>query len=235
MPKPAVLPGGGTSSRRRRRAGCFRLTWLAASTIASPTPLISSSPSPAAASNCSAPVCARLRIAAACARAHSSVCSTSARAELVSSVAWWRDCSSRRLPLASASRSSCVASRFEFARARAPHCGRRSASLRAGARSPGGSARSRIRGLAARAGDGVLLLRSWRAAPRMRCCASASTVSANSAAAGSDAARPCDGVTRWARRIARSGLRPGARGVAPAAGRSAAGKTRTPRATLSGS
>ena len=36
-------------------------------------------------------------IAPACWRAHSSVCSTSARAEFVSSVAWWRACSSRRL------------------------------------------------------------------------------------------------------------------------------------------
>ena len=39
-------------------------------------------------------------------RAHSSVCSTSARVAFVSSVAWWRACSSRRAPRASASRSS---------------------------------------------------------------------------------------------------------------------------------
>ena len=74
-----------------------------------------SSPSPAAASSCSAPCCARVMIADAWARAHSSVCSTSARAAFVSSVAWWRDCSSSRVPRASASRSSWVASRFASA------------------------------------------------------------------------------------------------------------------------
>ena len=54
--------------------------------------------------------------AVAWARAHSSVCSTSARAEFVSSVAWWRDCSSSRLPRVSASRCSRVASAFDFVR-----------------------------------------------------------------------------------------------------------------------
>ena len=48
--------------------------------------------------------------------AHSSVCSTSARAAFVSSVAWWRACSSRRAPEASASRSSWAESRFVFVR-----------------------------------------------------------------------------------------------------------------------
>ena len=60
----------------------------AASTIFAATLAIASSPSPAAASSCSAPSWARAITAEACARAHSSVCSTSARAEFVSSVAW---------------------------------------------------------------------------------------------------------------------------------------------------
>ena len=75
---------------------------------------IAGSPRPAAASSCSAPFWARAMTAVAWARAHSSVCSTSARAEFVSSVAWCRDCSSSRLPRVSASRSSRVASAFDF-------------------------------------------------------------------------------------------------------------------------
>ena len=42
-------------------------------------------------------------IAPACPRAHSSVCSTSARVAFVSSVAWWRACSSSRAARDSAS------------------------------------------------------------------------------------------------------------------------------------
>ena len=48
-------------------------------------------------------------ITPACERAHSSVCSTSARAEFVSSVAWWRACSSSLAARDSASRTSSVA------------------------------------------------------------------------------------------------------------------------------
>ena len=48
-------------------------------------------------------------IAPACPRAHSSVCSTSARVALVSSVAWWRACSSKRAARDSASEISCAA------------------------------------------------------------------------------------------------------------------------------
>ena len=59
---------------------------------------------------------ARWTISSAWARAQSSVCSTSARAEFVSSVAWWAACSVSRLPRTSASRSSAVASRFDFVR-----------------------------------------------------------------------------------------------------------------------
>ena len=51
---------------------------------------------------------ARWTMTSACARAHSSVCSTSARAAFVSSVAWCRDCSRSRAPADSASRSSCA-------------------------------------------------------------------------------------------------------------------------------
>src|SRR6266571_3643229 len=50
--------------------------------------------------------------------------------------------------------------------AHVPRSARRSASPRAGARFPGGSARSRPRDPAARVGDGAPLLRFWTAAPR---------------------------------------------------------------------
>ena len=127
----APAPPGARARRRsgpvrvRGAAGCAvappvrpRLAsaaaWAAAR-IASETSASASEPRPAAVRSCSAPCWARARIAPACARAHSSVCSTSARAAFVNSVAWWRDCSSSRAPRASASRSSAVASRFEFA------------------------------------------------------------------------------------------------------------------------
>ena len=123
--------GHGRSAGPRREPGApaprppLRAISLSfASTIDCTTWPIAGSPSPAAASSCSAPFWARAMTAVACARAHSSVCSTSARAEFVSSVAWWRDCSSSRLPRVSASRSSRVASAFAFAsRSRASRLG----------------------------------------------------------------------------------------------------------------
>ena len=106
--RPRLARRGGSAHRRARRAGergrrrlraaaCRRLLRRRA-TIAPATWAIASCPRPAAASSCSAPCWARARTRRACARAHSSVCSTSARAAFVSSVAWWRDCSSSRLP-----------------------------------------------------------------------------------------------------------------------------------------
>ena len=123
-------------------------------------------------------------IAPPCARAHSSVCSTSARAAFVSSVAWWRDCSSSRAPLGL--RLAQLARRFARApsrAARAPRSARRSASRCAGARSPGGSARPRPRAPAARAAAADLLL----GAPS--CAAEAFWASRSSASANSAAAR----------------------------------------------
>src|SRR5439155_22818314 len=103
----AGASGAGLSELGRRPSP---LEW-AASMIAVATSPAASAPSPAAVRSFSAPSWARATIVVAWERAQSSVCSTSAPAAFVSSVAWCRACSRRRLPLASASRMAAVASR----------------------------------------------------------------------------------------------------------------------------
>ena len=189
---------------------------------------IAGSPRPAAASSCSAPR-ARAIHRGRCARAHSSVCSTSARAEFVSSVAWWRDCSSNRLPRVSASRCSRVASAFDFVKEVARLHLERIHDL--------GPLALRIDAVALDLGLAILQFALASPAPPPPCAAAATrTPSVRRARGcrrtrprrGSGAASPCAPRARWARR-SRSCGRPGAHAVAPAAARYDAGTRRRPR------